>query len=1273
MKTPLRFRSSLEPLEARIAPALLTTLTWQGDLATAGWDDGTLNTNTNWLSNLGGHKIPADGNILVFPSTPAGGKTNTNDIAGLDLKSLTFTGDGYNIGGQAITLSGGVTANYATNGTDSFLAKITLAADQKFTFAGNTGAQFNFGQIDLGGKTLTIDNSFNVRIAANATNLTGTGALIKDGTGILNLVAGDFSGPVQANAGVLTMASLAALGATGPGNGTTIASGASLVVGQSGGTSAEDFTISGTGAGTIPSGTFGAAMVLGSQSNGAFTFTGALRLGADARIGGDITGGGASITLAGAVGAADDALAILTLDSAAFINGFAFANTAIFTTELAGTTPGAGGHDQLKITGPVNLGGATLNVVPSFAAQIGDKFTIVDNDGSDAITGTFAGLPEGTVFAAGGVNFKISYKGADASTGNDVVLTVDSLVQVPVNVNLSLDGKTATFTDRDGDLVTVKTNKGPFQQTDFRVIQAGVGGQLQLINLTTHAADFTGANLTITAKPAALVANGPLLGNGFVNLGYINANGIDLGTVSLPGDLGRIAAGTVGGDVKVPGVKSLTVESIGLLGTSTQDTNGNLVSKIEGALPTLLVKGDVRDADVILIGTDGKFGTVTLGGSLVGTAGGGGSFISAGGGIGTVKIGGDIRAASTTEFTGIVTARAMGAVTVGGGIEAAEGARLIEIFAFGQVTAPASGMDLAIKSLTVGGSVKNFLLKAGLNDARNADASIGSVTVGGDWIASSILAGMAPGADNRNGTTDDVKVLNPGRDNPAIFSTISSITIKGQALGTTAAGDMFGIVAEHIGRAKIGGRTFAFKADTATVQNHEAFFAAPTGPGKGATGEVLPFDFTIRELGSATPAPAFAIGLDTSKGNIATYTDVDGDLVTVKRSVGTFVAGDFDLVADPNSGGGQLRKLTITAAPTGAPVTLTITAKPAALVANGPLFGNGFVNVGEIDATGVAMGAVTLAGDVGRFNGGVNATAGKPGTASFSAHSIGVLGTATGAPDLQSLFSGGGVGRLTVAADVRDALIFTSGTGDRLGSVTIGGALVDSNASGGGFIQGGEGTGSVKIGGSVRGGSIGGGAAGLGAVTIGGDLIGDGGPTIFAFVDVLPNLTARSLDVALKSLTVRGSVENARLEFGTQDNAANADATVGAISVGRAWSGSSLIVGVDAGPDGFFGTSDDTKATGTLRTRDNPLVGGAPRFSTIASVVIKGQALGTTTAGDSFGIVAEQILSAKVGARTFKFDRGERDVTDAFALSPTGPGPAPDNAASDFFLREITH
>jgi hypothetical protein len=88
--------------------------------------------------------------------------------------------------------------------------------------------------------------------------------------------------------------------------------------------------------------------------------------------------------------------------------------------ELNGVLAGSS-YDQLQVNGTVALNGATLEALPGFAAPVGSVFLLVANDGSDPIVGTFAGLPQGAVFQAGGQHFSISYQAG--SSGNDIVLT----------------------------------------------------------------------------------------------------------------------------------------------------------------------------------------------------------------------------------------------------------------------------------------------------------------------------------------------------------------------------------------------------------------------------------------------------------------------------------------------------------------------------------------------------------------------------------------------------------------------------------------------------------------------------------------------------------------------------------------------------------------------------------------------------------------------------------------------------------------------------------
>jgi hypothetical protein len=107
------------------------------------------------------------------------------------------------------------------------------------------------------------------------------------------------------------------------------------------------------------------------------------------------------------------------------VGNTSFASGSFYDVDLGGTTP-CSQYDQLKVTGTVDLGSATLNTTlyGGFVPAAGNTFTIVDNDAADAVTGTFNGLAEGATFTASGVTYKISYVGGD---GNDVVITVQKV------------------------------------------------------------------------------------------------------------------------------------------------------------------------------------------------------------------------------------------------------------------------------------------------------------------------------------------------------------------------------------------------------------------------------------------------------------------------------------------------------------------------------------------------------------------------------------------------------------------------------------------------------------------------------------------------------------------------------------------------------------------------------------------------------------------------------------------------------------------------------
>src|SRR5262249_50221362 len=69
--------------------------------------------------------------------------------------------------------------------------------------------------------------------------------------------------------------------------------------------------------------------------------------------------------------------------------------------------PAGTGHDQLSVIGTVNLAGTTLNVNLPFTPAVGSAFVLIQNDGTDAVVGTFAGLAQDATLVLGGMTFQI--------------------------------------------------------------------------------------------------------------------------------------------------------------------------------------------------------------------------------------------------------------------------------------------------------------------------------------------------------------------------------------------------------------------------------------------------------------------------------------------------------------------------------------------------------------------------------------------------------------------------------------------------------------------------------------------------------------------------------------------------------------------------------------------------------------------------------------------------------------------------------------------------
>lgn len=321
------------------------------------WDGGGADTNWQTAANWVGDVAPVANDELVFPAA-APQQSNNNNFAGFTtFRSLTIEGGFYTIGGNGFRLTNGLTVG---GGTHLITTSINVTGAQTYTAAQASATTVVL--LNMSGSALTFDGdgSFGIGI------ITGPGNLIKNGLGaVLLSQAALYSGSLLHNNGIFVV------DANIPNSPVTI------------------------NAGTIGGGELG--------------FSG---------FGGTGTVGTVNVTQGVlSAGTLDSPTGILNTGSVTFTaNG----NLAI---KIGGTTPGANGHDQINVTGTVTLNTARLAPIPwnNFRTTIGDSFTVLRNDGADAINGTFLNAPEGAVFG-GALNtaFRITYIGGD---GNDIVIT----------------------------------------------------------------------------------------------------------------------------------------------------------------------------------------------------------------------------------------------------------------------------------------------------------------------------------------------------------------------------------------------------------------------------------------------------------------------------------------------------------------------------------------------------------------------------------------------------------------------------------------------------------------------------------------------------------------------------------------------------------------------------------------------------------------------------------------------------------------------------------
>ncbi len=373
------------------------------------------------------------GGVLNISFTSSGTTATTalvNDVAQrITYRNDTPAGDAT----LAVTLNdgagGSASANvtvasdtiYVTNATDtanidrsngvSFSEAVAIAA------ADSTGSQTIVFASSLAGQTLSLNPvSLNESLTFDLDQASG---LILTG-GPLSLAGGTTQTFTNGSGDTATISSVVAgsgsLNKSGSGNLTLTANNTS------------------TGSSTVFAGT----LIVDGNTSSTTTVASGATLAGSGSLGGNVTvqSGGTLSPGSGGAGSLN-------------INGnLSLAAGSTLALDINGTTAGSG-YDRVLVNGSASLSGATLAVTHGYTAGTGDRYTVIVNDGGDAITGTFTGVSEGGTITAGGngTGLTASYAGG---TGNDLTLTAPA---APVVTNITSD--TANGTYKIGDVITV--------------------------------------------------------------------------------------------------------------------------------------------------------------------------------------------------------------------------------------------------------------------------------------------------------------------------------------------------------------------------------------------------------------------------------------------------------------------------------------------------------------------------------------------------------------------------------------------------------------------------------------------------------------------------------------------------------------------------------------------------------------------------------------------------------------------------------------------------
>jgi hypothetical protein len=714
---------------------------------------------------------------------------------------------------------------------------------------------------------------------------------------------------------------------------------------------------------------------------------------------------------------------------------------------------------------------------------------------------------------------------------------------------------TFTFTDVDGDSVTITTSKGTDAQlqTAALLTPSGVGMQLQALQFADLGA-FENAAVTIDATQAGG-------GDGFVNVGYINATNIDLGKVLVDGDLGRIDVGHR--NFPGAGIPQLEVKTLGAAGLTTQAAGGTLLSTVKGSIGTLTVHGDVTDAQVEVVrainhillegsligGNDEKSGSIRAGdnvkdvmitGMIIGGAGLDSGRLSSGSKLSDATINGGIVGGSGENSGQLASRHQLSDITVNGGITGGGG-----------LESGGLATNGALKKVAINGDITG-----GVGNQSGELAATGVITdvdVNGSLIGG---AGVQSGSIGTENVTKGVHITGnitggTGASSGQIVSkgVVSKITVDGSVIGgsnfeTGTIGSLNGVDGITIGTNIIAGT------------GERSGLIVCDARAKASIG-------SVKILGSILGTPLAGIA-GVSSGGL-----VSGDTIDSVEITGNIIGGNTPDAGSIRSLNG-IREVIVHGNIEGGSAdnsgSVHSTFKLGTVVVDGDLRGGTGIGSGAIisdtNLTSVTIHGSVIGGD-GEASGRIE-TDGDGATGNIG--KIVVDGSVRGGAGLNSglVFSSGSINSIQI-----DAL--TGGSGVGSGAVASSGKItnmtVTTNVTGGSALDAGKiSTGSdikrLDIGGVLDGGnaafgSIRGGAGDIGQVFAGGKL---GAFTAANVIGGAGVFSAQIRAASIDSITITGALQGGD---GQGSGAIIAfDGDIGSVEIGsQIQSGSGLLSG----------------------------------------------------------------------------------------------------------------